>query len=794
MAVPQAPSTNTKCKSDRSCFNPTCRFVHTNQLCENINDCEVYACQCRHSSARKRKCRNPQTCFLENCSFLHQKPLCHEVYCLCNNRHVQSTLDTLLKRKLPKGFGFLSNQVKAERQVHLNKIKEKSSPKPSQQSQTIVDDSVVRNGQVQELRAQLQYFDNYLETTINLVLSPDFNQSASQATKLRIMREIYRLKSALPALSKRNEFEKSLQRNQFSIVIIGATGSGKSTQLPQYALESLGMTKRIICTQPRKVSAMSLAQRVASEWNANTANETQDQSNKLVGQTVGYRVGSAAKSSSRTRIEYVTEGTLLTHLLDLFGKNKPQLSDEDGKEDIQQKSKKRSMLENVGAIIVDEAHERSINCDVLLAFLKMEVAPQMPDLKIIITSATLDRDLFREYFYDCQIVDIPGRMFPVEIEYVPQAGFKLGVNPEANSYLNSMVDLAEKIHVTNSVKDGDILCFLTGQDEVEKAKERLQRKFSTSARKVSNCEVMCLYGKQPAEEQRLVFAKFDSKRKIIFATDVAETGITIDGVRFVLDCGLCKESFYDSRRSMTVLQVDSICRSSAEQRKGRAGRTAPGVCYRLYSEEDLLAMSASPIPEVLSRPLELTLINLIVFGFSDPSTFQWMQPPAADAVQRTLLDLLLLGALEQQPGRANCFTVTRLGKMIAELQIDPSIGRLVFNACTKGHGEVACKLAGVMSIGNAIFWRGGDASQKKSAADAKHKQFANAFGDAVTLYRIFEQWEQKLVQTARLTARSLYSLHAETAAGTAYIEDDNQFLANDGTVLQITFYSSCLYI
>eukprot|EP01039_Chlorochromonas_danica_P006672 gene6672-7373_t len=765
-ACPQRHGKNRtrKCRNNSACFRLDCKLLHSVSSCLEFRDCKNFLCNLRHDQQRKAKCKYGDSCNSLKCGFLHSRKLCPNQYCFCKYRHLKEPIETLLVRKAHEKIMNVAKNVDLARKSHLEKLREEMLVSselsllmaPDQGTEETVEEEAqltVTNARIRELREQLSYFDECVASQLEQLFTSGIPTRTKALCAARIHREIGRLRAALPALSKRREIEAALREDHQYMVVIGATGSGKSTQLPQYALETLGWQKRVLCTQPRKVSAISLAQRVASEW---YALEKPNAEVDLVGRVVGYRVGSVRKATKYTRIEYLTEATLLTQLLATFGTNGDS-DDEDRKN--KKDANKKQWLEDVGAIIVDEAHERSITCDMLLAFLKTEVSKQLPHLKVIVTSATLDRELFCKYFDNCSTIDIPGRMFPVDVHYRPLPGFRLGVNPDAKAYFDGMLNLAETIHSSNKVGDGDILCFLTGQDEVEMAREKLQRRLQAAPHHLhSTAEVLCLYGRQPAEEQQRVFQATQNKRRIIFATDVAETGITIDGVRFVIDCGLCKESFYDSKRSMTILQVDSICQSSAVQRTGRAGRTAPGTCYRLYSEEDFLAMKHSQNPEVLTRPLELTLINVISFGFCSPETFGWIQPPDRAAVKKTLEDLELIGAISRhtttmstteeratttKAAAESSFSITPLGEKIAALQIDPSLARMIFCACKKGLGRAACKLAGVLSVGSTLFWRGGDADEKRTA-DEKHASLANASGDAVTTYRLFRVWEDLL--------------------------------------------------
>lgn len=507
----------------------------------------------------------------------------------------------------------------------------------------------------------------------------------------------------------------------------------KSTQLPQYLAELLDKdgtsNQRVICTQPRKVSATSLAERVSEEW-------YQGDKTKL-GNAVGYRVGSSKKAGKYTKIEYITEGTFLGSLLQLFG-NKGQNNDD---REITE-AKLIDPLKGVGAVIVDEAHERSTTCDIILGILKMHTPLKWPNLKVIITSATLDSELFSNYFHNAPVLKIPGRMYPVEVKYMPLEDGATGMTSSSDKYADAVVKTALEIHKSSGCDSGDILCFLTGQDETERAKA----KFSVISSKLNYSPVMplALYGKQLPDEQRLVFNKAPpGTRKVIFATDVAETGVTIDGVRHIVDSGLCKESRYDPKRNVTILSVQSICQSSAIQRKGRAGRTAPGTCYRLYSEDDFDSLDISQAPEILSRPLPLTVISLLAMGIH-PLHFEWIQPPEREGLQKALDELNYLGAIvvtTSPTGTETLPTLTELGCLIADLQMDPGMARMIHRACQQGMGDAACSLAGIMSVASSFYYRGAANDVKgRESADAKHLDFCSEAGDMISMYGVFREW------------------------------------------------------
>ena len=330
-----------------------------------------------------------------------------------------------------------------------------------------------------------------------------------------LRREVYRLRGALPALAARSELDEKLARHQ-NLVVQGATGSGKSTQLPQYLAEQCGTEgpRRIICTQPRKVAATSLAKRVAEEWAAGNEKFSQ------VGGAVGYHVGGHRKIQKWTQIVYMTEEILLQQLM----------------------REGAGYLTGVYAIILDEAHERTVRLDLLLGWLCDLQSSANLKLRLLVTSATLDKDLFSKYLNNCPVVMIEGRMFPVEDVYAPPPD-NMSVQLFAQA---KVVDL----HKDMAIEDGDILVFLPGQQEVESSRDFVKNLLATS----KPCEVFALHGGQEPEDQAPVFQKWPGRRKIIFATNVAETSVTIDGVRIVVDSGVEKQAIFDAKRNLSSLK------------------------------------------------------------------------------------------------------------------------------------------------------------------------------------------------------------------------------------------------
>ncbi|TYZ63596.1 hypothetical protein PybrP1_002527 [[Pythium] brassicae (nom. inval.)] len=572
---------------------------------------------------------------------------------------------------------------------------------------------------LEELRCQREVF---VEVASRLERD-DFQAGMAplpEAARVNILkREIYRLEGRLPALAKRLEIEAHLSSTSTRFTVIqGQTGSGKSTQIPQYAADlPFFAGKRVICTQPRKIAATSLAARVAFEYSAGWDKAT-------VGGDVGVRAGGRFKASKRTRIEYVTEAVLL----EMIARARRDAS--------------ANPFDDVGCVIVDEAHERSITCDLIMGSLKEDHA-KWCHVKVAITSATIDLNLFSGFFDRAPVVEIPGRMFPVEVQYVSAGGKQSGAVSAAN-VATVVSQCALMIQQTfPDPTDGDILCFVPGQDDVLRAKDlfdaSLARLLATSSadEQASLQRVQChtLYGKQDPDEQALVFKKQPGARKVIFSTDVAETSVTIDGVVFVVDSGLRKAMVYDPVRNMSSLKVHAVSRSSALQRCGRAGRTRPGKCFRLYAQEEFDDMEIGNAAEIFQQPLTLALLTLHHVGIR-PREFHWIESPSADAVERAEAELGFLGALDARGG------VTPLGRLVAEVQIDPKLVRLVDRAAHRGITQVGVDLVAVLSVANIAYYRG-NKNDKASKGEAEKKREALLVpdkGDVVALYRTYRAW------------------------------------------------------
>ena len=751
------------CKNGVNCQTNECNFQH--DLCKNPVQCDDPLCYFIHDSNRRKFCNLAgkkhsrsevvKLCPFKNCPYLHFK---REVECLkyhcddvyCTRSHLGSPLEIYLQQRISKKVARVASMVNEARREHQKKI---NSAKVEMLSKAVID---VTTGlprrddpfvlKEKELCLQLTSFDDavwsvwskldpkvlHAKNIMQEVPSID-DSSGSKSTALerlhsiesidptdsyhRVIREIYRLKQALPALALRSQIVDNVRRYS-SVVIKGATGSGKSTQVTQYVAEMVKFAylegRKVICTQPRKLAAEALAARVSEEWDSKNLKDK-------VGFTVGYRVGGMKKTSKNTIIEYQTEGTMLAALLKINN------STTDGNQ---------LLLQNVAAVILDEAHERTVTLDVIIGILQAgQKDGRWPHLRIIVTSATLDTELFSDYLGKAPLIDIPGRMFPVEIFYRPIM--------EGKDYVQAAVLQAIEIHSTTPLTSGDILVFLTGEAECLKACEL----FSQKSKGGQPCKVLPLYGKQTREEQAEALSAPSSKcRKVLFSTDVAETSLTIDGVRHVIDSGMTKESVYDPKRNVTVLETRRISKSSATQRKGRAGRTSTGTCYRLYSKDEEHAMKATQTAEILSKPLGQTILTVRAMRL-DPFTFNWIEAPNKEALEAAHNDLLYLNALNSSTNE-----LTDIGLLAATLQIEPALARMLYYGCCSGKGEAAATLAALLTVGSNIFWRPAK-SKSDEAQDAmikdKHKSFQLAdHGDAVTLYRLYETFKHVLAEAS----------------------------------------------
>lgn len=503
----------------------------------------------------------------------------------------------------------------------------------------------------------------------------------------------------LPVWEYRDEFIKVTRENQ-CVVLVGETGSGKTTQIPQWCLDLvlLGKRKHVCCTQPRRVAAMSVAQRVADEMDV------------VIGQEVGYSIRFEDCSSSRTALKYMTDGMLL----------REAMTD--------------PLLDRYGVILLDEAHERTLATDILMGLIK-EVVKQRPDLKVIIMSATLDAGKFQNYFGDAPLLTIPGRTHPVEIFYTPE--------PERD-YLEAAIRTVVQIHLCEEV-EGDILLFLTGQEEIDEACKRIKREVDNLGLEVGDMKIIPLYSTLPPTLQQRIFETAPPKkpngaigRKVVVSTNIAETSLTIDGVVFVIDPGFSKQKVYNPRIRVESLLVSAISKASAQQRAGRAGRTRPGKCFRLYTEKAFKSeMQSNTYPEILRSNLGTVVLQLKKLGIDDLVHFDFMDPPAPETLMRALELLNYLNALNDSGD------LTELGSMMAEFPLDPQLAKMVIASTDHNCSNEALSIVAMLSV-QQVFTRPNEA--KKAADEAKMK-FAHIDGDHLTLLNVYHAFKQNHEET-----------------------------------------------
>ncbi|WFC99739.1 RNA helicase [Malassezia yamatoensis] len=492
-------------------------------------------------------------------------------------------------------------------------------------------------------------------------------------------------RQSLPIYKLRSELVQAVRDNQV-LIVVGDTGSGKTTQLTQYLAEEgfADHGKKIGCTQPRRVAAISVAKRVAEE------------SGCRIGQEVGYTVRFEDCTSSATRIKYMTDGML----------QRESLVDRD--------------VNQYSVIMLDEAHERTIATDVLFGLLK-KALHRRPDLRLIVTSATLDAAKFSEYFFGCPIFTIPGRTYPVEILYTKE--------PEPD-YLEASLITVMQIHL--SEPPGDILVFLTGQEEIDTSCEILYERMRALGPSVPELIILPVYSALPSEMQSRIFEPAPpGARKVVLATNIAETSITIDGIYYVVDPGFVKQNAYDARLGMDSLVVTPISQAQARQRSGRAGRTGPGKCYRLYTEAAYRnEMLPNPIPDIQRQNLASTILMLKAMGINDLLHFDFMDPPPAQTMLTALEALYALSALDDEG------LLTRLGRKMADFPMDPMMAKTLITSVDLGCSEEVLSIVAMLSIQN-VFYRPKD---KQTQADQKRAKFFQPEGDHLTLLTVYNAW------------------------------------------------------
>ena len=510
--------------------------------------------------------------------------------------------------------------------------------------------------------------------------------SDKQRTKLKeTARKLLRDRQQLPVYRERNRLLESIDGSQV-VIVVGETGSGKTTQLPQFLFEMgkkyLRNNKSIACTQPRRVAALSLAKRVAEEVGT------------TVGDLVGYKIRFEDKTSHSTKITYMTDGMLLREIL-----NDP-------------------LLARYSVILLDEAHERTLRTDILFGMIKMIMKQRKADLKVIVMSATLQAEKFSIYFDNAPVVHISGRQYPVKLLTTKE--------PQAD-YLDAALVSIFQIHTEQA--DGDILVFLTGQEEIESLEKLINEHAPFCPPNAPKLLVCPLFANLPTYQQASVFSPAPQGfRKIVLSTNIAETSITISGIRYVVDCGLHKMRVYDPRTGMETLTIRPISKASSRQRSGRAGRESPGICYRLYTEETFNELKESDIPEIQRCNLANVTLNLKASNVNDVVNFDFMDRPSKDSLIQALHELYVLEALDREQN------LTKLGREMSCFPLDPKFSKVLIKSKEFGCVRQCLDIIALLSI-ESLFYT---PNEKREEAFIARKKFTSYDGDLLTLLNVLE--------------------------------------------------------
>jgi HrpA-like RNA helicase len=499
-----------------------------------------------------------------------------------------------------------------------------------------------------------------------------------QKERERLIRE---KESELPILKYAEIIKETVASNQ-TVIIVGETGSGKTTQIPLILREVISPKDKIVVTQPRRVAAISVARYVAEKVGCK------------IGEEVGYRIRFEDRTTEGTLINFMTDGILL------------RIIQED------------PLLRDYSVVMIDEAHERSINIDFILGLLKLvqrrRAEAGLPPLKIIISSATLEKEKLAKYFVNAPIVEIPGRLYPVKIHYEKEP---------VSDYIKAA---AEKVKmIVEQGKEGDILIFMPGKEEIYKTIREIE------ALNLPGIVILPLHGELSPEEQIKVFEK-TRERKVIVATNIAETSVTVPGVRYVIDTGLIKQIEFNPLTGIEALVTRPHAKSGCTQRTGRAGREAPGECWRLYTESDFNNRPEFQTPEIQRSNLAHVVLMMKAIGIEDVESFEFIDPPDKEALKQAIETLKALGALDENE------RITKIGEIMADLPLEPHIARMVVEAEKYNCVREICTIASFLG-GRSVFVR---PQGKESKADKAHERFKVPGSDFLTLLKVWEEYEQ----------------------------------------------------
>jgi len=485
----------------------------------------------------------------------------------------------------------------------------------------------------------------------------------------------------LPITSRKDDIIKAVRQHPV-VIIAGDTGSGKTTQIAKMCLEAFPENKLLIgCTQPRRIAASTVADRVTEELGEH-------------GHQVGYKIRFHDYTTKTTKIKFMTDGVLLAE------------------------TRRDRLLAKYGILIIDEAHERNLNIDFLLGYIK-RLLPRRPDLKIIITSATIDTLAFSDHFYKAPVLTISGRTYPVTVQYNP-------VDEDSSVEKMSEIDHCVKTVVDLFLNEarGDILVFLATERDIRECCALL-------GKRIKEAVILPMFGRLQSGDQKKIFQKF-KKTKIVVATNVAETSVTVPGIRYVVDSGLARISFYNVKAKTTSLPVSKISRASCDQRKGRCGRIGPGICIRLYSEEDFDNRPEYTLPEIQRSNLAEVILQMISLKLGNPAEFPFIDPPLSNAVREGYRLLKELGAI------AADMKLTKNGRIMSDLPIDPCISRIIIAASENNCLREIKIIASVLAIQDPRI----RPAESEKAADTAHKQFVHPHSDFLALLNIWNNFHQ----------------------------------------------------
>ncbi len=507
----------------------------------------------------------------------------------------------------------------------------------------------------------------------------------------------------LPVSARREDIAAAIRDHQV-VIVAGETGSGKTTQLPKICLElgrglpgKDGRPRMIGHTQPRRIAARSVAERIADELGTE------------LGDLVGYQVRFTDKTSKQSRIKLMTDGILLAEL------------------------QRDRLLRRYDTIVIDEAHERSLNIDFLLGYLK-QLLPRRPDLKVVITSATIDTDRFARHFDDAPIIEVSGRTYPVEIRYRPLMDVPEDDEdgePIVRDQTEAIVDAVRELSAEGP---GDILVFLPGEREIRDTAEAL----APLGDGIRGVDVLPLYSRLSAAEQHRVFAPAKgSRRRVVLATNVAETSLTVPGIRYVIDTGVARISRYSARTKVQRLPIEPISQASANQRSGRCGRVAAGIAIRLYAEEDFEARPEFTDPEILRTNLASVILQMTSLGLGDIARFPFVEPPDRRNVQAGVQLLEELGAVSANQD------LTKTGRRLARLPIDPRLGRMLLEADSPGCVRDVLVIVAALSLQDPRERPGADHPKEQAQADQLHARYKAERSDFLTLLNLWNHLRQQ---------------------------------------------------